>query len=495
MTEMKNLAKQTAIYGVSSILGKFLNWCLVPLYTYVLASSAEYGIVTNLYAWTALLIVILTYGMETGFFRFINKKEEDATSVYSSSLICVASTSVLFALLSVVFSHPIADLLGYEAHPEYISLICLIVAMDAFGAIPFAYLRHQDKAFRFAVLKLIMIFINIFFNIFFLVICPKIYEATPSLISWFYNPDYGVGYVFISNFISTLGVTLLLIPQIREARFRVDFVLLKKILKYSLPLLVLGIAGIMNQTVDKIIFPYLMPDREIADSQLGIYGACFKIAMVMMVFTQAFRYAYEPFIFNQNKGDKRGEYADAMKFFIIFSLLIFLGMMFYLDVLKYLIRSDYWEGLRIVPVILLSYLFQGVFFNLSLWYKLIDKTKYGAYFSLVGLFVTLFVNVLFVPKFGYLASAAASFLCYLIMMVISYFFGQKYYPISYDLKSIAFYFVVAMLLFAVSVISPVEGWLKYVQNTILLIAYLALIIRRDFPLSAIPLINRFIKKD
>jgi len=495
MAEMKELAKQTAIYGLSSILGKFLNWGLVPLYTYVLASSAEYGVVTNLYAWTALLIVILTYGMETGFFRFVNKNEENGTQVYSSSLLCVGLTSLLFVLLSVLFSGLIANLLGYEMHPEYISLICIIVAMDAFGSLPFAYLRYREKAFRFASLKLITIFVNIFFNIFFLVICPKLQEVAPSLVDWFYDPAYGVGYVLISNLISTIAVTLLLIPEIKKATFHINTRLLKEILKYSLPLLVLGIAGIMNQTVDKIIFPYLMPDREIANSQLGIYGACFKIAMVMMVFTQAFRYAYEPFIFAQNKGgDKRREYADAMKFFVIFSLLIFLGMMFYLDVLKYLIRSDYWEGLKIVPIILMSYFFQGIFFNLSLWYKLIDKTQYGAYFSIIGLIITLAINILFVPYFGYVASAAASFVCYLAVMLISYYFGQKHYPIAYDLKSIGLYFIVAIGLFAVSYISPAEGWLGYLQNTILLMLYLLLIIKRDLPLSAIPVVNKFFKK-
>ena len=495
MAEMKNLAKETAIYGLSSILGKFLNWGLVPLYTYVLANSAEYGVITNLYAWTALLLVILTYGMETGFFRFMNKREKEGTVVYSSSLLCIAFTSLLFMVSCVLLSQPIANLLGYGIHPEYISIVCVIVALDAFSAIPFAYLRFQNKAFRFAGLKLIAIFVNIFFNLFFLIACPKLQDIAPSLIDWFYNPAYGVGYVLIANFISTIITILLLIPEIRKASFQVDFSLLKQMLGYSLPLLVLGIAGIMNQTVDKIIFPYLMPDREIANAQLGIYGACFKVAMVMMVFTQAFRYAYEPFIFAHNKGgDKRGEYADAMKFFIIFSLLIFLGMMFYLDILKYIIRDDYWEGLKIVPIILISYLFQGIFFNLSLWYKLIDKTQYGAYFSLIGLVITLAVNILFVPHFGYVASAAASFICYLIIMLISYYFGQKHYPVEYDLKSIGLYSIAAMGLFVVSCISPAEGWLKYLQNTILLIVYLGLIVKRDLPLNAIPGINKFFKK-
>ncbi len=495
MAEMKNLAKQTAIYGISSILGKFLNWCLVPLYTYILTSSAEYGVVTNLYAWTALLLVLLTYGMETGFFRYVNKSEEDPKSVYSSVLWCVGCTSLIFILMGVACSQRIADILGYSAHSEYISMMCIIVGMDAFGCIPFAYLRYQNKAARFAIIKLIMILINIFFNIFFLLICPWLMKTAPSLVDWFYQPDYGVGYVFVSNLISTISVTLMLIPQIMKSSFSINISLLKRILRYSLPLLILGIAGIMNQTIDKIIFPYLIEDRLVAETQLGIYGACFKVAMVMMVFTQAFRYAYEPFVFAQNKGgDKKNEYADAMKFFIIFSLLIVLGMVFYIDILKYLIHNSYWEGLKVVPIILFSYLFQGIFFNLSLWYKLIDKTFYGAILSLIGLVITLIVNIIFVPKYGYMASAMASFCCYFIIMLISYALGQKYYPIHYDLKSIFLYISVALLLMGISYISPLkEGVLMYIQNTLLLLSFLFLIVKRDLPIKAIPVIGKLFR--
>ena len=491
---MKNLAKQTAIYGVSSILGKFLNWCLVPLYTYVLTNSAEYGIVTNLYAWTALLLVLLTYGMETGFFRYANKDKENSNNVYSSVLCCVGATSTLFAILGTAFSPAIANLLGYSQHPEFISMLCVIVAMDAFGCIPFAYLRFQNRPIRFAILKLAMILVNIGANLFFLIVCPKIHATHPEWISWFYNADYGVGYVFIANLISTLFVTCMLLPQILKAKLKVDIPLLKSILKYAFPLLILGVAGIMNQSLDKIIFPYLMPDRAVADAQLGIYGACFKIAMVMMMFTQAFRYAYEPFIFAQNKGgDKKNEYADAMKFFIIFSLLIFLGMVFYIDILKHLIRSDYWEGLRVVPIILISYLFQGIFFNLSLWYKLTDKTQYGAYFSIIGLIITLLVNILFVPRYGYMASATASLCCFFVITVISYYFGQKYYPIKYDFKSILIYTAVATLFYVIHSFSPATGALRYAQDTALLLLFIALIIKRDLPLKAIPFIGKFIR--
>ena len=494
MAEMKNLAKQTAIYGISSILGKFLNWCLVPLYTYILTSSAEYGVVTNLYAWTALLLVLLTYGMETGFFRFVNKEDEDAQSVYSSVLWCVGFTSLLFIVCTTNFSDSIAEFLGYPSHPEYISMMCIIVGLDAFGCIPFAYLRYKNQAARFAIIKLAMILVNIFFNIFFLLICPRLLIVHPGLVNWFYDPSYGVGYVFVSNLISTLSVTFMLLPQILQARLRIEPSLLKRILRYSLPLLVLGIAGIMNQTVDKIIFPYLVPDRVEAETQLGIYGACFKIAMVMMVFTQAFRYAYEPFVFAQNKGDKKKEYADAMKFFVIFSLLIILGMIFFLDILKHVIRSDYWVGLNVVPIILFSYLFQGVFFNLSLWYKLIDKTYFGAVLSVVGLIITLAVNIAFVPEYGYMASAAASLCCYFVIMLISYFLGQRFYPIKYDLKSIAIYLTVAMLFIIVQKISPLqEGFAMYFQNAILLSLFVALILKRDLPLCSIPFIGKFFR--
>lgn len=495
MSQMKSLAKETAIYGLSSIVGKFLNWLLVPLYTFVLAQSADYGIVTNLYAWTALLLVILTYGMETGFFRFANKPEHDANTVYSTTLTSVGCTSLVFAVCCVLFSQQIANLMGYPQHSEFIAMLGVVVSMDAFGSIPFAYLRYKKRPIKFAALKLFMIFTNILFNLFFLIACPWIMKHNPALIDWFYNPNYGVGYVFVSNFFSTALVTLALLPDILEAKFRFDGKLLKQMLRYSLPLLVLGIAGIMNQTVDKIVFPFLFADKEYAAGELGIYGACFKIAMVMMMFTQAFRYAYEPFVFAKNKDkDSTAAYADAMKYFIIFSFLILLGMVFYLDIFKLIIRSDYWSGLRVVPIVLFSYIFQGVFFNLSLWYKLTDKTKYGAYFSLLGCVITLIINIIFVPRYSYMASAWASFACYFVMMLVSYFVGQKYMKIPYDLKSIGIYALTAIVFLAINhfVVTPYT-WLNYAISTLLLIAYVVLIVKRDFPLRNLPVVGKYFK--
>ena len=494
MGKLNVLFKETAIYGLSSILGRFLNWCLVPMYTYVLASASEYGIVTNLYAWTALLLVILTYGMETGFFRFVNNENEEtkAKTVYGTTLFSVFSTSCLFILLGCLFSQNIADFMGYSSHSEYIWMMVVVVAIDAFTAIPFAYLRYKQKAIKFATIKLLMIFINIALNLFFLIGCPKIWQTNSEWISWFYSPNYGVGYVLIANLISTSAVLFMLLPDIFEAKFSPDFSLLKRMLRYSLPLLVLGIAGIMNQTVDKIIFPYLFPGEE-GMRQLGIYGACFKVAMVMMMFTQAFRFAYEPFLFAQHKDkNSREAYADAMKFFVIFSLLIFLAMFFYLDLLKFLIAPNYWEGLKIVPIILISYLFQGVFFNLSLWYKLIDKTYFGACFSLLGVLITLTINVIFVPKFGYLGSAWASFVCYFVLMIVSYLFGQKYFPINYKLKDLAIYVFAGILLCFVSEICETSiVWINYLLRAFLICLFVALIIKRDMPLNKMPFIGKY----
>lgn len=492
---MQTLAKETAIYGVSSILGKFLNWLLVPLYTYVLTGSADYGVVANLYAWTALLLVILTYGMETGFFRFANKHREIASKVYGNTLISVGFTSLIFAVLCFVFAQPIADILGYSSHPEYIAMLGAVVAMDAFGAIPFAWLRFKSRPIKFAALKILMIFTNIVFNIFFLVVCPWVMEKAPGLIDWFYDPNYGVGYVFVANVIQTIVVTIALLPDVLKAEFRFDFPLLKQILRYSLPLLALGIAGIMNQTIDKIIFPYLMEDAEKAIADLGVYSACFKISMVMMMFTQAFRYAYEPFIFAQHKDkNSKAAYADAMKFFVIFSLLIFLGMVFYLDLFKFLIRSDYWAGLRVIPIVLFSYIFQGIFFNLSLWYKLSDKTMYGAWFSLIGVVITLAINIIFVPIFSYMASAWASFACYFVMMLVSYFYGQKHMPIQYNLKSIGMYTVLALALFVAGTFINTQCIaLNLSLKTILLIIFVVYIVKKDLPLSKVPFIKKYLK--
>ena len=490
--QMKILVKETAIYGVSSIVGKFLNWLLVPLYTYVLQQQSDYGIVTNLYAWTALLLVILTYGMETGFFRFANKEGENPQTVYSTSLIALFTTSLLFAVACVVWQQPIANVLGYPAHSEFIALLGIVVAMDAFASIPFAYLRYKKRPVRFAVLKLLFVFLNIALNLFFLVLCPKIQDW--AVISSWYNPNYGVGYVFVANIMATGIQTLCLLPAMMEG-FRsgvascssgvelFSWSLLKRMLKYSLPLLILGVCGIMNQTLDRILFPFFYAGDD-AQTQLGIYGACFKVAMVMMMFTQAFRYAYEPFVFAKHKDKQSVEaYADGMKFYIIFSYLILLGMIVYLDLLKFIIAPSYWEGLKIVPFVLWAYIFQGVYFNLSFWYKLTDKTQWGAYFSLIGVMMTFGLQAVFVPRIGYMASAASGTVCFLVLMLLSYFVGRKHLNIPYDLRRIGIYTAVVVVILAVyyalAHLLQMNDWLKMGVGTLLLVLYCGIFYRLD----------------
>lgn len=493
---MKRLAKDTAVYGLSSILGRMLNWLLVPMYSRVLAGTGEFGVMTNLYGWTALLLVLLTYGMETGFFRFINKKEiKNPMQVYSTTLISVGFTSVLFTIAGLIFLLPISNSLGYAEHPEYVAMLILIVSLDAFTAIPFAYLRYANRPIKFASIRLLIIFLNIALNIFLLVVCPWFYTNHPSLISWFYIPDYGVGYVFIANLIGSVLCLLLLVKELRGFSYSFDASLLKKMLRYSLPILILGLAGVFNQTADKILFPFLFDDKVYATEQLGIYGACFKIAVIMVMFTQAFRFAYEPFIFAKNKSeDNRKSYAEAMKYFIIFSLLIFLGVMFYLDILKYFVAPDYYPGLKVVPIVMLGELFFGIYFNLSLWYKLSDQTQWGAYFSTLGCVVTVCIIVFFAPLYGFMACAWASFACNLLMMVISYLVGQKKFPIKYDLRSAFIYFVAAGILYAVGMLPAISSEaIRLLYRTLILGVFIAFIAKRDLPLRELPYIGRFLK--
>ena len=495
MSEIKNLAKETAIYGVSSILGKSINFLLVPLYTRVLMNTGEYGVVTHLYSFVALLLVVLTYGMETGFFRFANKYRNNYEKVYSTALISLAFSSAFFIAIYLIFSAPITNVLGYSQNPEFVTLLMIAVAIDAFSAIPFAYLRFKNRPIRFVTIKFVYIIGNIILNLFFFLVCPWLMRVAPHTVEWFYNPTYSVGYIFVSNAIATVVMMLFLIPEVSRMKFYFSKSLLQKMLRYSFPLLILGVAGIMNQSIDRLIFPYLFDDQEFAKSELGIYGACIKIAAIMFMFTQAFRYAYEPFVFSRHKSKtSRAAYADVMKYYIIFSLLIFLGMTSFPEVLKILIHEDYWAGLKIIPIVLWAYVFQGVFFNLSIWYKLSDKTMYGALFSIIGLAITLAIQIIFVPKYSYMASAWAAFACFFVMMLISYFVGRKYMPIAYDFKSIGLYVAAALVLFGASfLVDTPYQILNIVYRTFLLSLFVVLIIRRDFPLGEIPVVRSWVK--
>ena len=497
MAGLKSLAKDTAIYGMSSIIGSFLNYLLVPLYTAKLsASSGGYGVITNMYSITALLLVLLTYGMETGFFRFVNKHDENSSAVYSTTLISVGTSSLLFIFFCLVLLHPIADFLGYANNPEFIGMMAIVVALDAFECIPFAHLRYKKRPIKFAAIKFLFIIPNIALNIFFFICCPWLLTHYPSTVSWFYNPGYGVGYAFIANLICTSIQLVALIGELRGFKYVFDKVLWKRMMAYSFPILILGIAGILNLVVDKIIFPFLFTDHTKARVQLGIYGAASKVAMVMTMFTQAFRYAYEPFVFGKNKeeGSKK-LYADAMKYFIIFSLIAFLGVMLYLDLFRYIIARSYWSGLGVVSIVMIAAMLNGIYFNLSFWYKLIDKTIWGAYFSGIGCFLIIILNVILVPTYGYMACVWSSLIGYFTITTISYLIGQKKYPINYDIKSIGKYALLTAIIFAVNEFIKIDNiLLRLFFKTILFSIFIAYTVKKDFPLNQIPVINRFFNK-
>ena len=488
MANMKSLAKDTAIYGLSSIVGRFLNYLLVPLYTAKLsAASGGYGVITNMYAYTALILVILTFGMETTFFRFSNKEGEEPQKVYSTILTAVGFTAVVFVALVFTFISPLADVMGYAEHPSYIWVMAMTVAIDAFQCIPFAYLRHKKKAIKFAALKMLFIVMNILLNIVFFVALPALYTSYPDEIGKIYDPTIGAGYAFYINLACTASITFCFYKELTGFRYVFDRELMKRMFSYSWPILILGIAGILNQTADKILFPYIYKGEN-AHEQLGIYGAASKIAMIMAMITQAFRYAYEPFVFGKSKDkDNRETYAKAMKFFIIFTLLAFLTVVGYLDILKHIIGQDYWSGLKVVPIVMAAEIMMGIYFNLSFWYKLIDKTIWGAWFSGIGCAVLIAVNVVFVPQYGYMACAWAGFAGYATAMTLSYFVGQKYYPIKYDLGGIGKYVVLALICFALMKLGRdyISGLWVVVPNTLLILLFLAYIVKKDFPLTPI----------
>ena len=497
MANLKSLAKDTAIYGMSSILGRFLNYLLVPLYTSnISAASGGYGIITNLYAYTALLLVILTYGMETTFFRYANKTNEDPQKVYSSTLIMVGFTSLLFIVLVSIFLQPISGVMGYSDHSSYVWVMAATVSIDAFQCIPFAYLRYKKRPIKFAALKLLFIAFNIALNLLYFVVLPDLYKSYPDIIQHVYSPETGVGYAFYINLVCTASITFFFYKELTGFKYTFDKELAKRMLSYSWPILILGIAGILNQTADFILFPYLYKGSQ-AHQQLGIYGAASKIAMIMAMITQAFRYAYEPFVFGKgNDKDNRETYAVAMKYFIIFTLLAFLVVMGYINILRHIIGRDYWEGLKVVPIVMAGTIMMGVYFNLSFWYKLIDKTIWGAYFSGIGCFVLILINIIFVPQYGYMACAWAGLIGYATAMTLSYFVGQKKYPINYPLKSIGIYVLMTVIFFIAITYSNQHLPKIYALavNTLIIFAFVAHIIYHDLPLSSMPVIGKYFRK-
>jgi len=482
MANLKSLFKDTAIYGLSSIVGRFLNYLLVPLYThYMPKDSGDYGISTNVYAYTALILVLLTFGMETTLFRFANDERYKSDTIFSTTMAVVGSLTAVFLLLIFGFIGPVSGALGYEAHPDYLLMMAVVVALDALQAIPFSYLRYQKRALRFASLKMLFIFLNIGLNLFYFVVLGKT----------------SVFYVFFINLLCTGFITFFFLPDLFRIHWKFDGTLLRRMFSYSWPILILGIAGILNQVADKIIFPLVYPDQAEANVQLGIYGSCVKIAMIMAMITQAFRYAYEPIVFAKSKdADKTEYYAAAMKYFLIFTLLAFLCVVGWMPLLQYIIGADYREGLGVVPIVMAAEIMMGVYFNLSFWYKLIDKTIYGAWFSLAGCMVLFAVNILLIPQYSYWACAWGGVAGYGTAMILSYIVGQQKNPIPYPMKDIAIYVVATAVLFIVMKLIP-ASWPMIVTllvNTLLIAVFTAIIVKRDFPLSHLPVVGKYFRK-
>jgi O-antigen/teichoic acid export membrane protein len=482
LNPIRQLAGQTAIYGLSSIIGRLLNYLLVPLYTRVLITS-DYGIYTEMYAWVSILWVLLTYGMETTFFRFAGR-ETEKDKVFSTAFFSLLATSVLFLVLTLGYSASIAGWMGYADRLHYVIYFAFILSFDAIAAIPFARLRQENKPVKFAFIKLVNIILSIGLNLFFILLCPFIINNFPEtilsrMVLGFFNPDDLVGYIFISNLIASTITLLMLVPYFGVRKFVFDVVLWKSMLRYTWPLMIVAIAGSINLSLDKILLTKLLPGNSEAEimSQVGIYGACYKVSIIMTLFVQTFRYAADPFFFAEaSKKDARKTYADVLNFFTIIAAVIFLSTTLYLDIFIKFIGEAYREGRDVIPVLLMGNLFLGIYFNLSFWYKLTDKTIFGAVFSLIGAAITIVLNIILIPVFGYSGSAWAAFFAYFTMMVLSYFVGRKYYSIPYNPGKIVFYVSSAAILYLVSIWISLENfYLQVFINSILLMFYFGVV--------------------
>lgn len=484
MNPLKRLASQTAIYGLSSIIGRLINYLLVPLYTYSFTTS-EYGIVSEFYAYAGFLAVVLTFGMETGYFRFREREGVDSALVYSTSLRFLLATNLGFLILVIALDQTIAGALQHDNHPEYVAGFALIVALDSIGAIAFARLRAENRALRFAGIKLIEIFVTVGLNLFWIAYCRRAYEAAPD--SWageLWNPAIGIGYIFLANVVASLVKLLLLAPQLKGITRGFDRALFKRMLRYSLPMVIIGFAGVINEMLDRAALKYLLPyDRATNLAQLGIYSACYKLAVLMSLFVQAFRYAGEPFFFAQaQQKDAPRTYAAVLNYFTIFCSFIFLFVLAYIDLFKYFIGEPFREGLRVVPVLLMANLLLGIYVNLSIWYKLTDRTLLGALVAVGGAILTIALNLWWVPTMGYMGAAWATLACYGAMTIASYWLGRRFYPVPYDLKRVVGYLTLAAGLYAINgAVSDATGLPSYAGGTVGLLVFILVAYRADGP--------------
>ncbi len=487
MNPLKKLAGQTAIYGLSTILPRFLNYLLVPLFTYKFTETSQFGINTEIYAYISFLNIILTYGMETAFFNFVNKTENKSL-VYSTTLISLLISSGSFIVVGLIFSIPLANLINFPDHVNFIVWMILIIASDAIMAVPFARLRAENRSIKFAFVKIINISVNIFLTVFFIHFCKNAHEEdvlnnTISFLGSLYKPEIGIGYAFLANLIANFISMFFLYKEFIGFRYQFDKGLWKQMMIYALPLLIVGLAGMVNETFDRIILKQLLP-KDIGQSELGVYGACYKISILMTMFIQSFKFAAEPFFFSNIKNeDSKRMNALVMKYFVIGCSFLFLVTMMNLNWIQYFISEPYRKGLNVVPILLLANLFLGIYYNLSIWYKLTAQTKFGAYITIIGAVITLVINFAFVPNYSYTASAWATFFSYGIMMVLSYFIGKKYYPVKYNLRNFVFFFGIALLFYFVTLSykGRFSKTLETTLNNIFVLVYCWLFYKFEFP--------------
>lgn len=486
MEHIKKLGSQTVVYGLSSIVPRFLNFLLTPLYTYKLSAPA-YGDVVILYAYVSFINIILTYGLETGFFFFANK-EEKFSKVYGSAFLSILVSTSLFLLLSFLFLNDIAGFLNYGNNVRYIFWFILILGVDSLTAIPFAKLRQQNKAFRFALIKLLNVVVTILFNVLLILVIPAYLGPKGQLFGKDYKLD--VELIFIANLIGSLFTLVMLIPDIFSAKLSFSWKIWGKMINYSYPLMFAGLAGIVNETLDRILLQYLLPSQFDIKAEIGIYGACAKVAVLMTIFIQMFRFAAEPYFFNKLKSpDQKLILADVTKYFVIYGLLIFLGVMAYIDVIQFFIGPEFREGIAVVPVYMFALFGLGVYFNLSFWYKLSGKTYFGLLITCLGACITIFFNILLIPKLGYMGAAIVHLLCYLVMNIISYFLGQKFYPVNYPVRTIGNYVLITLVLFFICYYLRLSSiTMNLIKNTLIVGAFIFYLEKKE------RIITIFIKK-
>ncbi len=458
MNQIKKLAGQTAVYGLSSIAGRFLNYLLVPLLTRVFTQT-EFGINVEFYSYISFFNIILTHGMETAFFRFA--QTDNSPKVYANALISVLGVSMVFLFIMAVAGNPLSVEIGYGTHPEYLWYAVFILILDATASIPFALLRQQNKALRFAIIKNLNILVNIALTLYFLLLCPYL-KLHQGITLPFYDKELGISYVFIANLCASALTVLLLSSELMLIRAGFDKVLWKKMLMYALPMLFIGFAGMINETLDRVLLRYLWPDPEEAKAMNGVYGANYKLSILITLFIQAFKYAAEPFFFSHAKtSDKREIYADVMNYFVLICLSIFLMVTLFLDFFKHFIGERFYEGLTVVPILLWANIFLGVYYNVSIWYKLSDQTNKGALISVIGAVITIILNIILIPHLGYMGCAYATLICYFSMLVIGYVWGQKVYPIPYETSKLVGYALFSLTIYGISIV--VKNWIDPVS--------------------------------